>query len=494
MLPPKSPNHSFCRVIFEDFTKDQVSSSLFRGKFSATNLCIRREFLDEVLYPLTCHSASCKSVEIDLPVGSLESMPLRITFGRVFINLSCSPHSSPPASNFLKKLKFGETDHKSDKKDKDKDKGSWSKAVRILCGILLEIDLIEIRVNVGTLSLRMCLRDLVLQSTSADWSPVARSGLLAQCFDDSTVPGQVKFFKVLQTSSLQLQIISLETGHCSTIVDVAFKASIGISLLKDNLRPTELHLDANLSRFTVSLNNQQIERLYAAAFDFSRLFPRVIATRPAGSDNVASGDEALLPMKTSFQWQQPTEEALQSIEAFFREEGGVKLLTHNFRKFPNSFTGTQFVTWLVTPNPKAALGAVQSMNVTSFATSRQHAAFIGHCLMKSLRLKQVDNEPNFLDESVLYQFASDVPGEKSQQEHATDASPSIAFPHMKLSFSFCKTEVIIGSRFVFRSVALDKLTSASFLCHFLCNIICFNHSTALLPPLPSCQQRLKHCL
>ena len=362
---PKCLSHSnsVCRVVFEDFTKDQVSSSLFRGKFSATNLCIRREFLNEIIYPLCADSASCNSVEIDLPVGSLESMPLRITVGRVFMNLSCSPHSSPPSSNFMKKLSNGDSEQKRDKKDqkdKDKEKGSWSKAIRILCGILLEIDLIEIRVNIGTLSLRLCLRDLVLQSTSADWSPVARSGLLAQCFDDSSVPGQVKFFKVLQTNSLQLQILSLDTGHCSTIVDVAFKANIGISLLKENLRPTELHFDANLSRFTVSLNNQQVERLYIAAFDLGRLFRSVIVKHLSGSDALAplatnSGDEALLRMKTLFQWREPTVEEGQSYENFFREEGGVKNLTHNFRKYPKSFTGISFVEWLVTPNPKATL-------------------------------------------------------------------------------------------------------------------------------------------
>ena len=136
---------------------------------------------------------------------------------------------------------------------------------------------------------------------------------------------------------------------------------------------------------------------------------------------------------------------------------------------------------------KSVVDAPSSVNprVTAFATSRQHATFIGHCLLKSQRLKQVDNEPNFLDESILYQFASDVQGDQNQKEQvlssATDASPSIAFPHVKISFSLCETKVIIGSRFVFHSFAG--------ICH-----ICLNHSTALLPPLPSCLRRLKHCL
>jgi hypothetical protein len=266
-----------CRVIFEEFSKDQVSSSLFRGKFLASNLRIRRELLNEILFPFCADSASCNSVEIDLPVGSLTSMPLRVTIGQVFINLSCSPHSSPPTSTFLKKLSSSDPDQKSDKKEQSasSEKGSWSKTSRIICGILLEIDLIEIRVNVGSLCLRMCLRELVLQSTSADWSPVSRLGLLEQCFDESLVPGQVKLFKVLQINSLQLQILFLEKMQCSSIIDFAFKVNIGVSLLKDNLKPTLISLDANVSRFTVSLNNQQIERLYTAAFDVGRLLRSV---------------------------------------------------------------------------------------------------------------------------------------------------------------------------------------------------------------------------
>jgi hypothetical protein len=264
-------------VIFEEFSKDQVSSSLFRGKFSANNLRIRRELLNEILFPFCADTASCNSVEIDLPVGSLTSMPLRVTIGQVFINLSCSPHSSPPVSTFLKKLSNSDSDQKSDKKEQqDKssssEKGSWSKTSRIICGILLEIDLIEVRVNVGSLSLRMCLRELVLQSTSADWAPVSRLGLLEQCFDESSVPGQVKLFKVLQINSLQLQILFLEKVQCSSIINFAFKVNVGVSLLKSNLRPTLICLDANVSRFTVSLNNHQIERLYTAAFDVGRLF------------------------------------------------------------------------------------------------------------------------------------------------------------------------------------------------------------------------------
>jgi hypothetical protein len=264
-----------------------VSSSLFRGKFSASNLRIRRELLNEILFPFCADSASCKSVEIDLPVGSLDSMPLRVTVGHVFMNLSCSPHSVPPASTFLKKLSSGDSDQKRDKKEQPEHKsasGSWSKVSRILCGILLEIDLIEVRVNVGGLSLRMCLRELVLQSTSPDWSPVSRLGLLDQCFDESSVQGQVNFFKVLQINSLQIQILSLDQMQCSSIVNVAFKVNIAVSLLKDNLRPTLINLDANLSRFTVSLNNQQIERLYTAAFDIGRLF-RSVSIQPHQSSS-----------------------------------------------------------------------------------------------------------------------------------------------------------------------------------------------------------------
>jgi hypothetical protein len=243
-------------------------------------LRIRRELLNEILFPFCADSASCNSVEIDLPVGSLASMPLRVTIGQVFINLSCSSHSTPPASAFLKKLTSSDSDQKSDRKEHpDKgapsEKGSWSKTSRIICGILLEIDLIEIRVNIGSMSLRMCLRELVLQSCSADWSPVSRLGLLEQCFDESSVPGHVKFFKVLQIHSLQLQILFLEKAQCSSIINFAFKVNIGISLLKDNLKPTLIALEANVSRFIVSLNNQQIERLYTAAFDVGRLFRSV---------------------------------------------------------------------------------------------------------------------------------------------------------------------------------------------------------------------------
>ncbi len=241
----------------------------------ASNLQIRRELLNEILFPFCADSASCNSVEIDLPVGSLASMPLRVTIGQVFINLSCSPHSSPPTSAFLKKLSSSDSDQKSDKKEQSasSEKGSWSKTSRIICGILLEIDLIEIRVNVGSLSLRMCLRELVLQSTSSDWSPVSRLGLLEQCFDESSVPGQVKLFKVLQINSLQLQILFL--GCVRTIIDFAFKVNIGVSLLKDNLHPKLIGLDATVSRFTVSLNDQQVERLYTAAFEVGRLLRSV---------------------------------------------------------------------------------------------------------------------------------------------------------------------------------------------------------------------------
>lgn len=281
-------------VIFEEFSKDQVSSSLFRGKFSACNLRIRRELLNEILFPFCADSASCKSVEIDLPVGSLDSMPLRISIGHVLINLSCSPHSVPPSTSFLKKLSNSDSDEKRDKKEQDRDrsttseKGSWSKTSRILCGILLEVDLIEIRINIGNLSLRMCLRELVLQSTSPDWSPVSRAGLLEQCFDESSVHGQVKFFKVLQINSLQIQILSLERSQCSSIINVAFKVNIGVSLLKSNLSPISISLDANLSRFTVALNNKQIERLYTAAFDLGRLFRSVSKQQhPKGSEAVA---------------------------------------------------------------------------------------------------------------------------------------------------------------------------------------------------------------
>jgi hypothetical protein len=269
-----------------------VSSSLFRGKFSASNLRIRRELLNEILFPFCADSASCKSVEIDLPVGSLDSMPLRITIGHVFMNLSCSPHSAPPTTSFLQRLSNSNSDEKRDKKeppDRDKsatsEKGSWSKTSRILCGILLEIDLIEIRINIGSLSLRLCLRELVLQSTSPDWSPVARAGLLEKCFDESSVHGQVKVFKVLQINSLQLQILSLERAQCSSIINVAFKVNIEASLLKENLSLTSIILDANLSRFSVALNNQQIHSLYTAAFDIGRLFRSVSAQQhPRGSE------------------------------------------------------------------------------------------------------------------------------------------------------------------------------------------------------------------
>ncbi len=256
-----------------------MSSSLFRGKFLASNLRIRRELLNEILFPFCADTATCNSVEIDLPVGSLDSMPLRITVGHVFINLSCSPLPSPPSPTFLKKLSNSNADQKRDKKEQEKssgsEKGSWNKTARILCGILLEIDLIEIRVNIGSLCLRMCLRELVLQSTSADWSPVSRLGLLEQCFNETLFHGQVKIFKVLQINSLQLQILSLEKLQCSSIINVAFKVNIGVCLLKDSLRPTLIECDANLSRFTVSLSNQQIERLYAAAFDLGLLFRSV---------------------------------------------------------------------------------------------------------------------------------------------------------------------------------------------------------------------------
>ena len=320
---------------------------------------IRRELLNEILFPFCADTATCNSVEIDLPVGSLDSLPLRITVGQVFISLSCSPQSSPPSSTFLKKLSISDSDQKRDKKEQDTSKSSWNKTTRILCGILLEIDLIEVRVNIGSLCLRMCLRELVLQSTSADWSPVSRLGLLEQCFDESLLHGQVKIFKVLQINSLQLQILSLEKVQCSSIVNVAFKVNIGVCLLKDTLRPTLIELEANLSRFTVSLSNQQIERLYAAAFDLGLLF-------------------------------------------------------------------------------------------------------------RSVNMKHPPNDADA--------FPTEPSEERNQKEHvtqATEASNSAPFPKIQISFSLCKTAVIIGSRFIF--CCFDLVTHDTY-AHFVPLALCLNLS------------------
>jgi hypothetical protein len=258
-------------------------------------LRIRRELLDEFLFPFHADTACCSSVEIDLPVVSSDSTPLRVTIGQMIINLSCSSPAARPTTTFLEALSARNSGEKLDRKDSvDKDKGatfemgSWGKTFRMLLGMLVEIDLVDIRLLIGGLPLRVCLRDIVLQSTSPDWSPVSRFGFLDRCFDETSTLGEVKIFKVLQINSLQLQILSLEQLQSNTILDFAFNVKITVSLIKDTLRPSEVALEAVVSRCSISLNNHQIERMYLAAFGAGRVYRSASMMHPAHPDLPAS--------------------------------------------------------------------------------------------------------------------------------------------------------------------------------------------------------------